>query len=268
MRAAQSAVTCVHCGAANQAGTPVCTVCGQSLVGAEGAFGDPMANTVGGAPVPSAAHDLHDLHGGLQQAGERLEPLLRDAAGILSDRLAERRSLPPAARRLQARLDLLSKRAPPYVPPPPPGPPFALRAAWYVVAGVICTFFWIVAAWLALISVAGRATAAKMLHRAPSIITLHIAGAQPPAWMTSPVPYSTPYPAPLPRNAPLRVLYFLFVGWWVSFIWLFVAYLTVLSVVGIPLAYKMLEMAPKVTYLGDGLISSVDASRQGGRRWI
>jgi hypothetical protein len=252
MGAARSTVTCVHCGAANRAGTPLCAVCGQPLAGAEGSLGDPMANSIGGAPVPSAAHDPHIIHGGLQQAGERLEPLLRDAAGILSDRLAERRSLPPAARRLQARLDLLSKRAPPYVPPPPPGPPLALRAAWYVVAGVVCTLLWIIAAWMGLVSVAGRAAAAKMLHRAPSILTLHIAGPQPPAWMTSPVPYRPSYPAPSPPTSLPRVLYFLFIGWWASLIWLIFGYLAVLSVVGVPLAYRMFDAAPKVAYLGQG----------------
>jgi uncharacterized membrane protein YccF (DUF307 family) len=48
------------------------------------------------------------------------------------------------------------------------------------------------------------------------------------------------------------VLYFLFIGWWASLIWLIFGYLAILSVVGIPLAYKMLEAAPKVAYLGEG----------------
>src|SRR4051812_12128539 len=122
MRTAQPTVICVHCGAANRAGTPLCAVCGQPLAGTEGSLGDPMANSIGGAPVPSSSHDPHNIHGGLQQAGERLEPLLRNAAGLLSDRLAKQHSLPLTARRLQARLDLLSRRAPPYVTPPPPGP--------------------------------------------------------------------------------------------------------------------------------------------------
>jgi uncharacterized membrane protein YccF (DUF307 family) len=195
---------------------------------------------------------LHDLHSGLQEAGEHLEPLLRGVAGILSDRLAERRSLPPAARRLQTRLDLLSKRAPPYVPAPPPAPPLALRAAWYVVAGVVCTLFWIIAAWVVLISVVGRTVATRMLERAPTILTLHLAGPRSPAWMTAPVPYRAPYPASAPMNSPSRVLYFIFIGWWASLIWLIFAYFAVLSVVGIPLAYRMLETAPKVAYLGEG----------------
>jgi uncharacterized membrane protein YccF (DUF307 family) len=252
MRGTQSAVICVNCGAANRAGAPVCVVCGRQITGTEGSLGDPMANSIGGAPVRSGASDLPDLHSGLQEAGEHLEPLLRGVAGILSDRLAERRSLPPAARRLQTRLDLLSKRAPPYVPAPPPAPPLALRAAWYVVAGVVCTLFWIIAAWVMLISVVGRTVASRMLERAPTILTLHLAGPQPPAWMTAPVPYRPPYSAPMPPTSLPRVLYFLFIGWWASLIWLIFGYLAILSVVAIPLAYKMFEAAPKVAYLGKG----------------
>jgi uncharacterized membrane protein YccF (DUF307 family) len=53
-------------------------------------------------------------------------------------------------------------------------------------------------------------------------------------------------------NSPSRVLYFIFIGWWASLIWLIFAYFMVLSVVGIPLAYRMLETAPRVAYLGEG----------------
>ncbi|MGH2343889.1 MAG: zinc-ribbon domain-containing protein, partial [Chloroflexota bacterium] len=215
MRAARSTdIRCVNCGATNSPGATTCVVCGRPLAAPGEAGGDPMANSVGGAPVPQTPRDLQ---GGLQEAGDRIEPLLRDAAGMLSDRLARRRSLPPAARRLQMHLDHLARRPPPYVPPPP-APPLALRAAWYVVAGVVCTLLWIVAAWLVLISVVGRTIAARMLERTPAILTAHIAGSRPPAWMTTPVPYRPPYPAPRPPTSPGRVLYFLLIGWWASLV--------------------------------------------------
>jgi uncharacterized membrane protein YccF (DUF307 family) len=153
---------------------------------------------------------------------------------------------------LQVHLEHLARRQPPYIPLPAPAPPLALRAAWYVVAGVVCTLLWIIAAWLMLISVVGRTIGARMLERAPTILTLHLAGPQPPSWMTAPMPYRAQYPSPRPPTSLARALYFLLVGWWASLIWLIFAYLTVLSVVGIPLAYKMLDAAPKVAYLGEG----------------
>jgi uncharacterized membrane protein YccF (DUF307 family) len=70
--------------------------------------------------------------------------------------------------------------------------------------------------------------------------------------MTAPVHYRPSYPAPSPLSSPPRLLYFLFIGWWAGLVWLIFGYLAVLSLVGIPLARKMFEAAPKVVYLGKG----------------
>jgi uncharacterized membrane protein YccF (DUF307 family) len=48
----------------------------------------------------------------------------------------------------------------------------------------------------------------------------------------------------------LRVIYFLLVGWWFSFIWLQVAWWLAASVIGIPLGFMMFERTNQITTLG------------------
>lgn len=244
MRATPFAAICPHCGAATAPGATMCAACGGQIAIGTGQLDDPMANTIGGAPVPQAPPDPRAA---LREAGDRLEPLLRDAAGVLSDRLGRHSALPPAARRLQTRLDHLSRRPPPYVPPlPARRAPLSLRAAWFAVAGIALTLLWVIVAWLALISVFGRVVAIRMLDHAPEVLTLHMGNWQPAASTTHPVPYaSSSYPIPM------RAVYFLLIGWWASLLWLILGYLAVLTVVGAPLAQRMFAAAPTVAYLAE-----------------
>ncbi len=47
----------------------------------------------------------------------------------------------------------------------------------------------------------------------------------------------------------LRALYFLLIGWWFSGLWLAAAYLALISVVGLPLAFWMYGRVGAVTTL-------------------
>lgn len=242
MRVTPFVAICPHCGAANAPGATLCAACGGQIAIGTGHLDDPMANTVGGAPVPQAPPDPRVA---LREAGDRLEPLLREAAGVLSDHLGRQTAMPRAARRLQTRLDHLSRRPPPYVPPPPMRrAPVSLRAVWSATAGIALTLLWVIVAWLALISVFGRAVAIRMLDHAPDVLTLHMGDWQP-AGTIYPVLHASPYPTPM------RAIYFLLVGWWASLLWLILGYLAVVSVIGAPLAQRMFAAAPTVAYLAE-----------------
>jgi uncharacterized membrane protein YccF (DUF307 family) len=51
------------------------------------------------------------------------------------------------------------------------------------------------------------------------------------------------------RNFLLRALYFVFIGWWWSAIWLVVAYILCITVILIPLSLEMFRLTPFMTTL-------------------
>ena len=55
--------------------------------------------------------------------------------------------------------------------------------------------------------------------------------------------------APRQINLLIRALYFFVFGWWVSGIWLTIAYLLCLTIVLMPLGFKMFDLTPTVVSL-------------------
>jgi uncharacterized membrane protein YccF (DUF307 family) len=50
----------------------------------------------------------------------------------------------------------------------------------------------------------------------------------------------------------VRALYFIFVGWWVSLIWIVAAWILNLTIVGLPIGLAMLNRVPQVMTLSPG----------------
>lgn len=50
-------------------------------------------------------------------------------------------------------------------------------------------------------------------------------------------------------NFILRTLYFILIGWWLSLIWMIVAYVMCLTIIGLPLGLWMFRMVPSITTL-------------------
>ncbi|MFB6222772.1 MAG: YccF domain-containing protein [Haloarcula sp.] len=66
------------------------------------------------------------------------------------------------------------------------------------------------------------------------------------------------------RSLLVRAVWFLFVGWWVTGIWLSVAWLLNVTIIGIPLGIKMINMVPLVLTLKrrDQLVEESNGSSQ------
>jgi uncharacterized membrane protein YccF (DUF307 family) len=105
----------------------------------------------------------------------------------------------------------------------------------------------VVAIWLIMLSVVGMPVARRMLDLAPTVLTLRPAQLAVERWRQQ-----SALPATMAMAQPdlaVRVLYFLFIGWWASLVWLLVAYVLSLTAIGIPVGYSMFERAPAVAYL-------------------
>ncbi|MDP9351794.1 MAG: YccF domain-containing protein [Chloroflexota bacterium] len=125
----------------------------------------------------------------------------------------------------------------------PSGPSMLIRVLYFLLVG-----WWLGAlvssvAWFLVIIIIGLPLGLWLINRLPMLITLRPqeqswrledgvltqGGAQHPFW--------------------LRALYFVFVGWWFSGLWMGLAYLALITIIGIPLAFWMYGRVGAVTTL-------------------
>ena len=115
---------------------------------------------------------------------------------------------------------------------------FFTRALWFVFIGWWLTPVLVNAAWLLGLTVILLPVSVKLINLVPTALTLK-------------TPQSTldPESARGQRSLLVRALYFVFVGWWLSFLWANVANLLAVSIIGLPVAIWMLHRLPFVLSL-------------------
>lgn len=128
-------------------------------------------------------------------------------------------------------------------------PPLLLRILYFILFGWWFTGIWINAAWLLNITVIGLPAGLWMLNRVPQVLTLEpvpavleavIQDGQIITVRTSGVPQ---------HHWIIRLIYFIFVGWWLSLIWSNVAWLLCAIIIGLPVGIWMFNRLPAVTTL-------------------
>jgi uncharacterized membrane protein YccF (DUF307 family) len=128
-----------------------------------------------------------------------------------------------------------------------PGMPLLLRILYFFLFGWWATGVWINIAWALNATIVGLAVGLWMLNRVPQVLTL-----QPyKQLLVAPVAGSwSAQTSGLPQRSWLaRLLYFVLIGWWLSFLWSNVAWAISLTVVGLPLAIWMFNRVPALTTL-------------------
>jgi uncharacterized membrane protein YccF (DUF307 family) len=126
--------------------------------------------------------------------------------------------------------------------------PFLLRILYFLLLGWWLTGVWINLAWFLNATIIGLPLGLWMLNRVPQVLTLnptrHVViaeerGGQPALRMEH-----------LPQRPwPLRLLFFLLVGWWLSWLWANAAWIISATIIGLPLGIWMFHRLPAVTTL-------------------
>ena len=243
MHPSQRSISCPTCGRANSPVAGTCASCGSSLV-QSATLGDPQANTVSGAAVPSIPRDFP---AGVDTARERLANIGPEISAIISQAVSRQVAFRGRPFDLAERFKIMVP--PPHRPLPVPMPPRALappipvRAIWFLMVGAWLSCLWVLATWAMLCLFVFGQTATRMLTLIPSVLTLRPADNPP----RSIIPLGPNY---VTRVSPAsRIAYVLLLGWWVSLIWMLAAYAISLTVVGIPISYRMYSVAPTVALL-------------------
>ena len=132
------------------------------------------------------------------------------------------------------------------------GPHILVRVVWYLLVGWWLTGVLLGLAWLIALTVIGLPISFWLVNRVPTVLTLRprreryatVTGAN--GVMT----YRRV--ATEQTNLLVRIVYFVVIGWWVSALWMFVSYLLMLTVVGIPIGLLMANRLPFVFSLHRG----------------
>jgi uncharacterized membrane protein YccF (DUF307 family) len=113
-----------------------------------------------------------------------------------------------------------------------------VRALWFVVVGWWATPVVVNVAWFLNATIILLPLGIKLINLVPTVLTLK-----------EPRSLTDPGSARGQRSLLVRGVYFVFVGWWLSFLWANVAAFLAMTVVGLPISIWMLNRLPYVTSL-------------------
>lgn len=112
------------------------------------------------------------------------------------------------------------------------------RAVWFLAIGWWATPIVINTAWLLNLTVILIPIGVKLINLVPTVLTL-----------AEPRSLADPTSGRGQPPLPVRAVYFVAVGWWLSFLWANLAALAAVTVVGLPVAFWLFNRLPFVTSL-------------------
>jgi uncharacterized membrane protein YccF (DUF307 family) len=132
------------------------------------------------------------------------------------------------------------------------GPHILVRIVWYLLVGWWLTGIVMAIAWAAGAVIIGLPLTFYLANRIPTVLTLRprreryllVTGGD---GVTRYERVATEQSSVL-----VRILYFLVIGWWLSFIWMGVAWILSASIIGLPLGLVMVNRVPFVFTLHRG----------------
>jgi uncharacterized membrane protein YccF (DUF307 family) len=129
------------------------------------------------------------------------------------------------------------------------GPNLLIRFIWWLFIGWWASGIAVTVAWLALVTIIGIPLGIWIINRLPSILTLRPRTRE---WSLGQDEQGRAEVSDRGRPQvawPLRGLWFVLVGWWASGIWMGLAWLIQLTVIGIPISLLMFNRTPFIASL-------------------
>ncbi|MCL6542818.1 MAG: YccF domain-containing protein [Roseiflexus sp.] len=124
------------------------------------------------------------------------------------------------------------------------GPNLLIRALYFIVFGLWFSSIWAAIAWVLCVTVIGLPLGLWMLNRLPQVVTLA------PQRSDLIIASGRAYRADVPqRPFLLRAVWFVLIGWWLSALWLALAWALCASVIGMVVAFWMFDRVPAIITL-------------------
>lgn len=126
--------------------------------------------------------------------------------------------------------------------------PLLVRAAWFLLVGWWLTGIWLGAAWLLIVTVVFAPVGVKLINYVPMVVSLKRRRVSN-RIVTEEGEYRLESSATDQLPLLVRAVYFVLIGWWASLVWMGVAYLFTLTILGLPIAIWMYGKLPFVASL-------------------
>jgi uncharacterized membrane protein YccF (DUF307 family) len=128
------------------------------------------------------------------------------------------------------------------------GAPLLARLLYFLLFGWWATGIWINVAWALNATIIGLPLGVWMLNRVPQVLTLRPTRRV--VWAQGHGESVEIRTKDLPQRPwPIRLLYFVFIGWWLSWLWSNAAWLISLTIIGLPVGIWMFNRLPALTTL-------------------
>jgi uncharacterized membrane protein YccF (DUF307 family) len=125
------------------------------------------------------------------------------------------------------------------------GPGLLIRALYFILFGLWFSGIWAVVAWFLCVTIIGLPFGLWMLNRLPQITTLQPARSDLVITATGRV-----VEVGRPQHFfLLRAVYFLLIGWWLSAIWIAIAWALCASIIGMVIGFWMFNRTPAIVSL-------------------
>ena len=123
-----------------------------------------------------------------------------------------------------------------------------VSSLWFIFIGWWVGQLWVLVSWLLLLTIVGIPLGVMMLNRLPQVFALR--KNSPETTITTVDGQTTiTRSGPAQRSMLVRAVWFVLVGWWLSAIWMELAYLICLTLIGLPLGFLMFEKVPALVSL-------------------
>ncbi|MFQ5342801.1 MAG: YccF domain-containing protein [Anaerolineae bacterium] len=130
------------------------------------------------------------------------------------------------------------------------GPGCLIQLLWFLFIGWWVGQLWIAVAWFLMAIIVGIPLGVKMMNKVPQVIALrNLANKELVVSATEAGTVVTQARDRAQHNIILRAIYFVLIGWWFSAIWIEVAYLACLTIIGLPLGFAMFDKTPAIVSL-------------------
>lgn len=120
-----------------------------------------------------------------------------------------------------------------------------IQLLWFVLIGWWVGQIWVAVAWFLNATIIGIPLGILMLNKVPLILALRPETEALMVLENGGVRHVDTPQEPLL----LRALWFVFIGWWLSGIWIEVAYLLCATIIGLPLGFWMFDRVPAIVSL-------------------